>query len=89
MLRFKIDVMDELKKRGYTTYKLRKDKLLGTRVITDIAKGEVPGVVSLGMICTLLECQPGDILENVKSDDETRKIEAKTGDGAEPGDRPD
>ena len=29
MLRYKIDILEELKEKGYSSYKLRKDKLMG------------------------------------------------------------
>ena len=77
MIKLKIDLMEELKKRGFTTYRLRKDKLLGTRIIQEISAGSVPGIVSLGTICTILDCQPGDIIENVATSEELEKI--KTG----------
>ena len=29
MLKYKIDILEKLKENGYTTYKLRKDKIIG------------------------------------------------------------
>lgn len=29
MLKYKIDILEELKEKGYTSYKLRKDKING------------------------------------------------------------
>ena len=77
MLRMKIDLMEELKRKGYSTYRLRKDKLLGTRTIQEIGRGEIPGIISIGIICTILNCQPGDIIENVPTPEELDKVTGK------------
>ena len=36
MLKYKIDVLEELKGKGYTSYKLRKDKIMGEAQIQKI-----------------------------------------------------
>ena len=65
MLKYRIDILEELKEIGYTTYKLRKDKLIGEAQIQKIRTGELASKETLNTICRLLECQPGDILEYV------------------------
>lgn len=62
---YKIDVMAALKEKGYSSYKLRKEKLLGEATMTDIRKGQIVSLENLTRLCRLLECQPGDILEYV------------------------
>ena len=66
MLRYKIDILEELKLKGYTSYKLRKDKLIGEAQIQKIRSGEIASKETLNTICKLLNCQPGDILEYVE-----------------------
>lgn len=66
MLRYKIDILEELKANGYTSYKLRKDKLIGEAQIQKIRSGEIASKETLNTICKLLNCQPGDILEYVE-----------------------
>lgn len=66
MLRYKIDILEELKTNGYTSYKLRKDKLIGEAQIQKIRNGEIASKETLNTICKLLNCQPGDILEYVE-----------------------
>lgn len=68
MLRYKIDILEVLKEKGYSTYKLRKDKLIGEAQIQKIRNGEVASKETLNTICKLLNCQPGDILEYVEID---------------------
>lgn len=40
MLRYKVDILKELKEKDYTSYRLRKDKLIGESQIQKIRKGE-------------------------------------------------
>ena len=62
-IKYKIDVLSALKSAGYSTYKLRKEKLFGERTIQKIRAGEIVNAENLSLICKLLNCQPGDILE--------------------------
>lgn len=75
MLKYKINVVEELVKCGYTTTKIRRDKLLSEYTLTKIRSGD-PGIscASLGTICTMLRCQPGDVLENVITPEEKIKF---------------
>lgn len=73
MIRFKIDVLQELKNKGYNTGVIRSRKLLGENALQTIRCGGVPGIKSIDAICNLLQCQPGKILEFVP--DQTKKIE--------------
>ncbi len=67
---YRIDVMAALKEKGYSSYKLRKEKLLGEATMTDIRKGQIVSLENLTRLCKLLECQPGDILEYVPEETE-------------------
>ncbi len=69
MLRYKIDILEELKEKGYSSYKLRKDKLMGEAQIQKIRSGELVSKETLNTICKLLNCQPGDILEYVETEE--------------------
>lgn len=65
MLIYKIDVLHELKQKGYTTYALRKNKIMGEAQIQKIRQGEIASKETLNTICKLLHIQPGDLLEYV------------------------
>jgi len=65
MLCYKIDILDALKKVGFTTYKIRKDKIIGEAQMQKIRTGEIASKETLNTICRLLDCQPGDILEYI------------------------
>lgn len=66
MLKYKIDILEKLKENGYTTYRLRKDKIIGESQIQKIRNGELASKETLNTICRLLHCQPGDILEYIE-----------------------
>ena len=55
MLRYKVDILKELKEKDYTSYRLRKDKLIGESQIQKIRKGEIASKETLNTICKLLQ----------------------------------
>lgn len=60
------NILERLKDAGYTTYILMKKGLIGQSTLTNIRKGKPISTATLDVICELLDCQPGDILEYVK-----------------------
>ena len=60
--RYKINVMDKLKEKGYSSTRLRKEKLLGESYMSQLRRGDMVSWAALDTICTLLECQPGDLI---------------------------
>ena len=62
-LRYKIDVLAALNAKGYTTYKLRKEKLLSESTVQKLRSGEGVSWANIETICMLLGCQPGELLE--------------------------
>ena len=66
MFRYKINVLEELKEKGYTTTKMRNEKLLGENAIQSLRHEEVVGIKALEKICFLLDKQPGEVIEYVK-----------------------
>ena len=68
MLAFKIDVLSELKERGYSSYYLRNKTTLSSQAIQGMRSGKVPGIKSIDILCGLLECQPGDLIEYRKDE---------------------
>lgn len=70
-LRWKIDITEALKDKGFSSYRIRKEKLFGQKTLQDFRDGTV--VLSydlLEKLCDLLDCQPGDLLEYVKDDND-------------------
>lgn len=70
-IKYKIDVLACLKEAGYSTYRIRKDKLLGEATLQKIREGEMVSWENLSQICSLLNCQPGDIMEYVEEEEES------------------
>ena len=64
-IRYKIDVLAALRDTGYTSYKLRQEKLMGEATRTKIRAGGLPSWHELDVICRLLKCQPGDVVEYI------------------------
>ena len=64
-IRYKINVLAALKDRGYNTTKLRREKLLGESTIQQLRQGTLVSWANIERICTMLECQPGDIVEHI------------------------
>lgn len=62
-IQYKKDILAALKAAGYSTYKLRQDKLLGEATITHLRNNELVSWTNIARLCKLLNCQPGDILE--------------------------
>ena len=68
-IRYKIDILAELKKKGYSSTRLREEKLIGQSYLQQLRRGELVSWKTLDMICSLLECQPGDLVEFVREAD--------------------
>lgn len=68
-VKYKVDILAELKAKGYTTYKIRHEKLIGESTVQQLRQNILVSWANIGRICSLLECQPGDILEYVEDSD--------------------
>ena len=64
-IKYKIDILAALKEKGFSTYRLRKDKILGEATIQQLRRSENVSWENISRICEMLGCQPGDILEYV------------------------
>lgn len=69
-LRYRIDVLDALKQKGYSTYTLRKESKLSQSTIQKLREGKGVAWENIENLCTLLDCQPGDLIEYVKDSQE-------------------
>ena len=69
-LKYKIDILSALKAKGFTSYRLRNEKIIGESQIQQIRTGRVGSPELINRICFLLDCQPGDVLEYVKESSE-------------------
>ena len=67
-LSHKIDILSALKEAGYSTYRLRKEKIFGEGTIQKFRTGGCIDWEVLDRLCDLLHCQPGDILEYTEAE---------------------
>lgn len=67
-LKYKIDILATLKTMGYSTYRLRKDKLFGEATLQKIRNGEPVSWDNIETLCKLLNMQVGDIIEYIPDD---------------------
>lgn len=73
MLYYKIDVMQALKLRGFTTARIRKENLLSESTLTKIRNDIMISSDNLGRLCVMLRCDIGDIVTSVPTDEEKIK----------------
>lgn len=68
MIEYKIDVLNALKEKGYSSYKIQQDNLLSQSSLTKLRRGQAVNISTLNTICMLLDCQPGDVIKFVRQD---------------------
>lgn len=73
MYQYKIDIIKELSKRGYTTTKLRKNKIISEATLQNIRNNKSITLETINVICLLLRMQPNDIIEIIPTDQEKIK----------------
>ena len=70
-VKYKIDILAALKTAGYSTYKIRKDKIFAESTLQQFRNNEIVSTEQLSKLCKLLNCQPGDVLEYVPDEPKT------------------
>ena len=68
-VRYKIDVLAALKEKGYTSTKIRNEKLIGQATLQRLRHKQSVSFDVLAKLCELLECNIGDILEYVDEEE--------------------
>lgn len=69
MIKYKRDIIKMLSDKGITTYLIRKNKIFTESQLTQIRNDKLVTQETLDKLCTLLECQPGFLLEYEPSED--------------------
>lgn len=69
-IKYKFDVMEALKRAGYSSTRLRKERLLGESYMQQFRRGELVSWKTIETVCQLLSCQPGDLAEYIPDDAE-------------------
>ena len=69
MLRYKVNILEKLKEAGYSSYRLRQEKVLSEGTLQKMRSGNIAITLeSLGVVCDILHCQPGDLVEWVENE---------------------
>lgn len=64
-VKYKINVLEALREKGYPPTVLRKEKIIGEATIQRLRRKQSVSYAVLAKLCKMLDCQPGDILEYV------------------------
>ena len=72
-LRYKIDVMKALKEKGYSSTRIREEKLIGQSYLQQIRHQELVSWKTIDTLCALLDCQVGDLVEYVPEEGEAEE----------------
>ena len=67
-IRYKVDVLAKLKEAGYTTTKIRKDKIMGEAMLQKIRQGQMVSWATMETLCELLACDVGDLITYSKDE---------------------
>jgi putative transcriptional regulator len=70
MISYSLDVLAALKEKGYSTYRIRKEKLFGEAQLQKLRSNELVSKETLNTLCKLLNCQPGELLKYIPDDSE-------------------
>lgn len=62
MIKYKIDILKHLKDAGYTTYRLRKERIMGELTIQKLRNSQLVSWKNIDTLCKILDCQPGDLI---------------------------
>lgn len=60
-----LDVLGRLDRAGWSSYRLRREKVLSESTLARLRNGEPVNTTTLDVICRLCSCQPGDILKYI------------------------
>ena len=59
-------LMDLMKKKGLSTYRIRQENIISQSALTAIKNGKSVTIETIAKLCKVLNCQPGDIMEYVE-----------------------
>ena len=73
MIRYKVDIKEELKRHGFNQTRIQKERLLPAQTMQNIKAGKSITLDTLNKICIMCRCQPSDIVEIIPADEEKIK----------------
>lgn len=69
------NIIERLKEAGYTATRIKEEKLLSEPTMTAIRRDKNITTDSIDKICSLLECQPGELMNWYSDEDEGYLLE--------------
>lgn len=69
MLVYKINVLEAIKEAGYTTTRIRRERIISEGSLTRIRAGKMVSIETLEVICRILDMQPGNIIKYVEDEE--------------------
>ena len=63
------DIIVRLAAAGYTSYRIRNERLIPSSTMTRIRNNEPITTETIDTICRLCECQPGELLRWIPDED--------------------
>lgn len=72
-IRYKVDIIEALRNAGYSSYKIRQDGWpVNQTAMQKLRQGKLIAWEQLDRVCTVLHCQPGDLVEYVEDENSIR-----------------
>jgi putative transcriptional regulator len=63
-----------LKEKGYSTYRIRKEKIISEATLTSLRNNEPVSTKIICRLCFLLECGPSDIMDYIPDPKDAEKL---------------
>ena len=73
MYKYKINVVEAMAKKGFNSYRMKKEGLMSQGTIKKLANNENVTLDTLNTVCCILRCDIGDIIEIEPTNDEKIK----------------
>lgn len=74
-LQYKVNVLTELKNKGYNTNRIRTEALLSQSTLQKLREGKGISWDNIETLCRLIECQPGELIEYLPDTGDTKNRE--------------
>ena len=69
MFRYRVNILAELKKKGYSSYRLRQERILSEGTLQKMRSGDTSLTLeSLDKVCEIFQCQLSDLVEWVPNE---------------------
>lgn len=62
MIIYKKDILEMLLNAGYSSYRIRKENVFPQSTLSKLRQGKMINLTTLDKICTILQCQPGELI---------------------------